>query len=80
MRAEESVAEVSRQDLGLVLWKLGPRRLLDISVCRKQQLPGSEDSFKDADGNIFTWEEIEAALLEPSKSNVKIVNHAISKV
>ena len=41
---EESVAEVSRQDLGLVLWKLGPRRLLDISVCRKQQPPGSEDS------------------------------------
>ena len=34
----------------------------------------SEDSFKDADGNIFTWEEIEAALLEPSKSNVKYMD------
>lgn len=34
----------------------------------------AEDSFKDAEGNIFTWDEIERALLEPNRSNVKYVD------
>ena len=41
---------------------------------RLSRIVDAEDSFKDADGNIFTWEEIETALLEPSKSNVKYMD------